>query len=83
MHTDRDELEKLAERRAGLAPDVRPLDGRPPGPGWCDSCRRALDPVLDRNRFRHEDCPPPPIPPELADLRARLGRAPSSPGGPS
>ena len=27
----------------------------------CDSCKGLLDPVVDVNRWRHRDCPPPPL----------------------
>lgn len=30
--------------------------------GLCDSCGRALDPVVDANRFRHAGCPVPALP---------------------
>lgn len=38
----------------------------------CDSCQMPLDPVLDVNRFRHRDCPPPTLPQVALDIIARV-----------
>ena len=38
------------------------------GAQLCDSCRR---PVEDPNRWRHEECPPPPMPEVARDAIAR------------
>jgi hypothetical protein len=40
----------------------------------CDSCGMLLDPVLDVNRFRHRDCPPPALPKVALDIIERVNR---------
>ena len=40
----------------------------------CDSCKGLLDPVVDVNRWRHHDCPPPPLPAAALAVLDRVAR---------
>lgn len=40
----------------------------------CDSCGGALDPVADASRFRHRDCPVPPLSVTALDVIERVNR---------
>lgn len=40
----------------------------------CDSCKGVLDPVADVNRWRHHDCPPPPLPAAALAVLDRVAR---------
>lgn len=80
MFTPRDELDRVPtfeeqERRRREARTPPAEDQHEPR--LCDSCRTVIDPVAEPNRYRHRDCPPPPLPRAAREALARL-RAPDA-----
>jgi hypothetical protein len=74
-HTDPELLDRLREaNNRQLTPERdhdRPLRARPAARAvvLCDSCGGAVD---EPGRFRHRDCPPPPLPPAAVSVFERL-----------
>lgn len=70
-HTPRDELERVPT----FDEQIRRRDSQRSGSAaqsarLCDSCSLPIDPA--ENRFRHVDCPPPPIPDGVRAVLERL-----------
>lgn len=43
-----------------------------PFAAYCDSCHQPIDTTLEPGRFRHHDCPPPPLPDVAYDVLAHI-----------